>query len=204
MGRRIFDIVVALAALVACGPVIAVAAVLVRASSSGSAFYKSTRVGRFGRPFTMYKLRTMHVRNNNGSSITSADDSRVFAVGRVLRALKVDELPQLWNIVKGDMSIVGPRPEAPDIVDKYYSDEYRRTLDVRPGLTSPGSICYYQFGEQQLREGSAEDYYVTQLLPAKMKQDLEWVRTTNFLTDICVIARTATVLITKLAVRSSH
>ncbi|GAB5442920.1 MAG: O-antigen biosynthesis protein WlbG [Fuerstiella sp.] len=199
MARRIFDVLVAGSALALAAPVIAVGAVAVKLSSPGPAFYNAARIGLEGRLFRMFKLRTMHCREAAGSSITSATDSRVFLVGRLLRLTKVDELPQLWNIVRGDMSIVGPRPEAPDIVEHHYTDTYRESLDVLPGLTSPGSIYYYTHGEQILAEdgADAEELYVQRLLPQKMAIDLQYQRNATLLADLRVIATTAVVLFQK-------
>lgn len=197
MVRRLFDLCIAIPALIGMAPVLLAAAVGIRLSSPGPIFYRASRVGQGGCTFTMFKLRTMHCRAVAGSSITSANDPRVFPVGRLLRALKIDELPQLLNIVKGDMAIVGPRPEAPDIVERYYTDHDRESLAVPPGLTSPGSVFYYTHGEQLLAEGAAEDFYVTRLLPLKMTIDLEYLSRAGLWSDIGVIFSTASVLFQK-------
>jgi lipopolysaccharide/colanic/teichoic acid biosynthesis glycosyltransferase len=139
----------------------------------------------------------MHCRAVQGSSITSANDPRVFPVGRILRSLKIDELPQLLNIVKGDMAIVGPRPEAPDIVDRHYTTRDRQSLAVPPGLTSPGSVFYYTHGERLLADGAAEDFYVAALLPLKMTIDLEYLSRAGLWSDVGVILSTASVLFQK-------
>lgn len=201
MVGRVFDICCSAVALVLLAPVLITAAVGIRLCSSGPALYRAQRVGQGGRPFVMYKMRTMHCRSAAGSSITAADDPRVFALGRLLRAFKIDELPQLLNVLRGEMSIVGPRPEAVDIVQKHYTPEYLASLDVRPGLTSPGSICYYTHGEQLLADGDAEQYYVSRLLPIKMAIDLAYLRRATFLSDLAVIFRTAAVLALKAAGR---
>jgi lipopolysaccharide/colanic/teichoic acid biosynthesis glycosyltransferase len=203
MIQRTFDATVAMIALVFCFPIIAAGALLVRLSSAGPAFYCATRVGLHGRQFRMYKLRSMHVRTDDGSSITAADDARVFPAGKLLRALKIDELPQLFNVICGDMAIVGPRPEAPDIVEQHYNDRYRRTLEVRPGLTSPGSVYYYRYGEQLLSEGSAEADYVAYLLPQKMQRDLEWLDHRSFTGEVRVIWATIATLSAKILRRNS-
>jgi len=207
MARRLFDLIAASCAFIVVAPTIVIAVVAIRLSSRGPVFYRAKRVGRNGHEFTMYKLRTMHVRSQAGSSITSSDDPRVFAVGRLLRSLKIDELPQLLNILRGDMSIVGPRPEAPDIVQSHYTAEFRRTLEVRPGLTSPGSVFYYRHGEHLLQDGSAEQDYVGKLLPLKMQQDLEWLENRSFGADIRVIGDTVKALIEQFTSgrrRTSH
>ncbi len=203
MARRILDLILTITLGLAAAPFIACGAIAVRLSSPGPAFYCARRVGRHGTEFTMYKLRSMHIRSSAGSSITAANDSRVFAAGRILRALKIDELPQLWNIVRGDMSIVGPRPEAPDIVQKHYSPEYLKSLQVAPGLTSPGSVFYYTHGEQLLPDGAAEEVYVERLLPLKMKVDLDYLVRQTVWSDLGVIFTTASVLVQKALGRRS-
>ena len=197
MVRRFFDLCVTIPAMIGLAPVLLLAAVGIRFSSPGPVFYRAQRVGRYGQLFTMFKLRTMHCRASAGSSITSANDPRVFTVGRILRALKIDELPQLLNIIKGDMAVVGPRPEAPDIVDRYYTPDFHRSLNVPPGLTSPGSIFYYTHGESLLADGEAEDFYVAKLLPLKMAIDLEYLDRATPISDFGVMLRTAAVLLQK-------
>lgn len=203
MVRRLLDLCLVVPAMLVVGPVLCIAAVGIRMSSPGPVLYRAQRVGRDGQLFTMFKLRTMHCRIVAGSSITSANDPRVFAVGRILRALKIDELPQLLNILKGEMSVVGPRPEAPDIVERHYTDEYRKSLAVPPGLTSPGSVFYYTHGEQLLADGEAEQFYVSRLLPQKMKLDLEYLPRMSVLGDLRIILQTGLVLVQKAMGRKS-
>ncbi len=137
MIKRLFDIVFASLGLLISFPVVAIAACGIRLSSPGPIFYLAPRVGRHGKPFVMYKLRTMrHRRHDSGSRITGVDDNRIFALGRWLRDWKLDELPQLLNVIRGEMSIVGPRPEDPEMVRLYYTAEHRQTLGVRPGLAA--------------------------------------------------------------------
>lgn len=203
MVRRLLDLCLVVPAMLVVGPVLCIAAVGIRMSSRGPVLYRAQRVGRDGQLFTMFKLRTMHCRTVAGSSITSANDPRVFAVGRILRALKIDELPQLLNILKGEMSVVGPRPEAPDIVERHYTDEYRKSLAVPPGLTSPGSVFYYTHGEQLLADGEAEQFYVSRLLPLKMKLDLDYLPRMSVLGDLRIILQTGLVLAQKALGRKS-
>ncbi|MEZ6127618.1 MAG: sugar transferase [Planctomycetaceae bacterium] len=204
MIRRAFDIAVAATVLVFAAPVIAVAAVSVKLSSSGPAFFAAPRVGLGGTLFTMHKLRTMHCRADQGSSITAAADSRIFLAGRILRKLKIDELPQLINVLKGDMAVVGPRPEAPDIVERHYTASDRETLAVRPGLTSPGAIYNYTHGEVLLAEHDidAEVLYVERILPEKMAMERDYLPRASVLTDIGVILQTVAVLVQKAAGRT--
>ena len=139
-GKRLLDIVIAGCALVLTSPLILVGALLVKLTSPGPAFYRARRAGLGGRPFDMFKLRTMRTGTDTPNRKITADrDERVIPVGRWLRRFKIDELPQLWNVLRGDMSIVGPRPEDWDIVRQHYSDRERRTLEVRPGIASPAA-----------------------------------------------------------------
>src|SRR5580765_2430484 len=183
IGKRLLDIVVTACALTAAAPLLLVAAVGIRLTSPGPVLYRAQRIGRDrrrpyanlclgayqperrragygGREFTMYKFRTMHVSADPGSSITARNDSRVFPFGAWLRATKIDELPQLINIIRGDMTLVGPRPEAPDIVRNHYTPDDLSTLQTLPGLTSPGSLYYYTHCEAKLPNDAVVELYV--------------------------------------------
>ncbi len=201
MAKRTLDLVVAAVAMVAALPLLAIAAVAIRLSSPGPVLYRATRVGRGGRPFTMYKLRTMHVNHAAAggkvakSAITAKDDPRVFAVGSLLRRTKIDELPQLFNVLRGDMSLVGPRPEDPRFVEKNYTPADLATLDVRPGLTSPGSVWYYTTAESELTSDDPERHYVERVLPLKLALDLVYVREVSWRYDLALIGRTVVVLV---------
>lgn len=190
IAKRAFDIVAAGAATLVLAPVVAIAALGVKLSSRGPVFYRSERMGRHGRPFTILKIRTMRVGTAGASAITAAGDNRVFAFGRVLRACKIDELPQLWNVLNGDMTIVGPRPEAVSIVEDHYGPEHMRTLDIRPGLASPGSLWGTTHGEQMIGTDHPERDYVVNVLPVKMALELHYLEHQSFALDLSVIART--------------
>ena len=200
MIKRTLDLALATLALIAALPLLAVAAVGIRLSSPGPILYRATRVGRGGRPFTMYKLRTMHVNHATvggkvaTSAITAKDDPRVFRVGAVLRQTKIDELPQLFNVLSGDMSLVGPRPEDPRFVERNYTTTHLATLDVRPGLTSPGSVWYYTSAEDDLSSEDPERHYVEHVLPLKLALDLVYVRRVSWYYDLALIGRTIRVL----------
>lgn len=207
--KRVFDLIAATIASLFAAPIVLCAAVAVKLSSSGPAFYQASRAGLGGQPFTMWKLRTMHCRDIAGSSITASEDPRVFLVGKVLRKLKIDELPQLINIFRGEMSVVGPRPEATDIVENHFTAEYRRTLDVKPGLTSPGAVYYYTEGERLLSETSdaPEQVYLDTILPAKMQLELDYQGQSSLWGDLGIITDTAMVLLGKalpISIRSSE
>jgi lipopolysaccharide/colanic/teichoic acid biosynthesis glycosyltransferase len=193
MGRRICEIALAGVALCLCAPIIAIAMAAIGLASPGPVIFRTSRVGHHGRLFTLYKLRTMHL-TAAGLPVTQRDDPRVFRVGRWLRASKVDELPQLVNVLAGDMAIVGPRPEDPAIVAAHYTDAQRETLRVRPGLASPGSIYNYTHGEATLGGEAALDTYVRDLLPLKLALDLEYVRHASFWYDVRIVGRTVAVL----------
>jgi lipopolysaccharide/colanic/teichoic acid biosynthesis glycosyltransferase len=191
MAKRLVDVVLALAGLLVAAPLLAVAAVGIALSDRGPLLYRARRIGADGRPFTMFKLRTMRV--NQGaftSAVTAAADPRVFPFGAWLRRSKVDEMPQLVNVLRGEMSIIGPRPEDQGMVDRHYSPVHRETLRVRPGLASPGSIYNLTHGERLLDGADPEGRYVEQLLPLKVALDVVYVRHRSLRYDAALIGRT--------------
>ncbi|MEP7308722.1 MAG: sugar transferase [Acidobacteriota bacterium] len=222
MVKRPLDVVVAGLALAVTSPLFVVAAIGIKLTSPGPIFYRAKRIGRdlrrsrsdsgapvhlgerrrqdgyYGREFTMYKFRTMRVDSDASSPITAARDSRVFPFGAFLRATKIDELPQLVNVLKGDMSIVGPRPEAPEIVRGHYSADDITTLQVPPGVTSPGTVYYYTHGESTLAADSTVDHYVKRLLPVKLALDRVYIQRGRALYDIRVIFRTAAAILARI------
>ena len=190
--RRLLDLAASASGLVLLSPLFAVLAVAVKASSAGPVFHRGERIGRGGKAFTLYKFRSMRV-GDSGPAITRAGDPRVTAVGRFLRRTKLDELPQLINIAIGDMSLVGPRPEAPRYV-AMYDEEQRRILSVRPGLTSPASLAF-RSEEEQLVGPDWERLYVETIMPAKLRIDLEYIGRRTLASDLRVIARTVAALL---------
>ena len=196
MVKRLFDVALTALALVASLPILIVAALGIRLSSPGPVLYRATRAGRRGRLFVMYKLRTMEIRQEllSDSVITAASDRRVFPFGALLRRSKVDELPQLFNILRGDMAVVGPRPEDPKVVAQHYTPEQWETLDVPPGLTSPGALYSTTHGETWLSERDAERDYYEHLLPLKLALDRVYVRNASLTYDLGVIVRTLSVI----------
>jgi lipopolysaccharide/colanic/teichoic acid biosynthesis glycosyltransferase len=189
--RRAVDLIVSAVALAISGPVILALAAAVRFSSRGPAFYRQVRVGRSHEPFTILKLRSMVTGADlAGPLVTSHADSRVTRLGAVLRATKLDELPQLVNVLKGDMTLIGPRPEVPRYIPCYSSGELE-TLNVRPGLTGAGQIFYTRM--QQAPVSGAEDpeqHYITCELPAKLGFDLDYLRRRSLWYDITIVLRT--------------
>lgn len=191
MIKRPFDIAVAALALLVAAPFIVVAASGIKLTSPGPIFYRARRAGRDGALFTMYKLRTMHVAQTEASSITAPGDNRIFPFGNLIRRLKLDELPQFWNILNGNMSLVGPRPEAPDIVEKHYSDWMHETLRIRPGVTSPGAIYNYLMADTLLDNNDLEGSYVRNLLPPKLALERAYLERANFFSDLGYVVLSA-------------
>ncbi|MCI8779896.1 MAG: sugar transferase [Lachnospiraceae bacterium] len=177
-------------ALLVLSPVMLFAAIGIKLSSQGPVFYKAKRMGKNLKPLTIYKFRTMYVGAEKEGAVTAVHDKRVFALGEVLRKTKIDELPQLINILNGTMSIIGPRPEDMDIVNKYYTREEKKTLTVLPGLACPGSIFNYTHGEQYLKDNNTEDAYVKEFLHIKLALDLYYLRHWSLFYDIRIIFRT--------------
>jgi lipopolysaccharide/colanic/teichoic acid biosynthesis glycosyltransferase len=186
--ERAIDVALSLPALVAASPLMAAAAVAIKLDSRGPVFYHGMRAGRDGVPFRIHKLRTMRA-GAGGPSVTAGDDPRITRVGRVLRRTKLDELPQLLNVVKGDMSLVGPRPEHPDYV-AHYTPRQRRLLSVRPGLTGPATLAYLD-EEEQLRGGGAETNYLEHVLPLKLELELDYLERATARSRAAILLRTA-------------
>ena len=191
MAKRLLDVLASLLGIIALSPVLLFAAVGIRLSSRGPVLYLSKRAGRSGEPFTMHKFRTMRIdQGANSSSITSSRDPRVFALGSILRRLKIDELPQLYDVLRGKMSFVGPRPEDLDVVRNHYAPEHRETLAVRPGLASPGSIYNYTHGEKLIGREDPQRDYIEKLLPVKLALELVYIRNFSLFYDLRLIFRT--------------
>jgi len=191
VAKRALDLLVAVPALVVVSPVLAVVAVLIRRKDGGPAIYASKRVGKDGRPFRMYKFRTMVVDAERiGGPSTAADDPRLTRIGERLRRYKLDEVPQLWNVVRGEMSLVGPRPEVPAYVDLYTPNE-RRLLSVKPGITDWASIRFRDEGEILRGAADPEQAYMERIRPAKVQLGLEYVRRQSFWIDLAILAATA-------------
>ena len=194
---RACDVVVAALALALAAPVLLLAALAIRLVSPGPVLYRARRLGLGGRPFVMFKLRTMHA-DGGGAPITGPGDPRVFPLGRWLRRAKIDELPQLLNVLAGDMALIGPRPEEPAIVAQAYGPVHRVTLEVPPGLTSPGSLFQTTDGDALLDPADPVGSYVARLLPLKISLDVVYVRRASLGYDLRLMGRTAWTLGTLL------
>ncbi|HWO57238.1 MAG TPA: sugar transferase [bacterium] len=188
MGKRLFDLVCATAGLIVASPLLVLIALAVVGTSRGPVFFRQERIGRGFAPFRIVKFRTMY-EGIDGPLVTSRGDRRVTPVGRLLRRTKLDELPQLWNVVRGDMSLVGPRPEVRRYVEMFRAD-YEVILQARPGITDPASL---KFRREELLLAAASDpeaRYVTEILPQKIAMAKEYVRTRSFAGDLVLILRT--------------
>lgn len=190
--RRKIEAVLAAAALILGAPLFAIVAIGIWLSDPGPVFYLADRAGLGGIPFRMYKFRTMRVTSAPASRIAGPADSRVFPFGRLLRRLKLDELPQLLNILRGEMAFVGPRPEDPWIVDHVYTAADRETLNVLPGLTSPGTLYYFTQAEPFLDSANAEASYIAGPLPKKLALDRAYIRKASALKDLRLVAQALT------------
>jgi lipopolysaccharide/colanic/teichoic acid biosynthesis glycosyltransferase len=184
--KRSFDILVSAGGLALLAFPFAVIALAIKLSSTGPVFYRQQRIGRGGRPFCLYKFRTMRVRED-GPLITVEGDPRITRVGRVLRRCKVDELPQLWNVLCGDMSIIGPRPEVERLV-RHYTPEQRRLLEQTPGLAGRSQLVYPQEADVLQGYPNPEEVYRQYLMPKKLAVDLEYERSRTFRSDLLLLA----------------
>ena len=187
--KYLFDRVVSLLGLLVLWPVLLVVAVLVRVKMPGGpVIFTQQRVGRYGRLFTMYKFRTMTVAHG-GSSISVAGESRITPLGAVLRRYKLDELPELWNVLIGDMSFVGPRPDVPGYADKLQGED-RLILNLRPGITGPASLKYANEEEILAQVADARWYNDHVIFPDKVKINLDYYYHNTFIGDIKLIFQT--------------
>jgi lipopolysaccharide/colanic/teichoic acid biosynthesis glycosyltransferase len=194
--KRFFDVLFSALALCVLLPLFILISIVIKVDTPGPVFFSGLRVGRMGKSFYMLKFRTMHNVKSNGSGITVKDDPRITGSGRWLRRLKLDELPQLINVIAGEMSLVGPRPEDPKYVGIYDSRQ-RQLLDYLPGITSPGSMLFRD--ESGLLQGDNwEELYCKEILPQKLNADLEYFERATLWSDLGIIARTAAVFVGRL------
>lgn len=197
--RRLLDIVAAAVGLLLLSPLFLIIAYLIKRDSPGPVFYFGPRLGKNGKPFGIVKFRTMYERKDSyeGPRITAAGDTRVTPLGRWLRDTKINELPQLWNVLVGDMSLVGPRPEDPEIAKSWPAGLREELLSVRPGITSPATVIF-RSEEEMLSTSSLLDDYLRTILPDKLRLDLKYIRKRSLLTDLDVIFMTMLLLLPRL------
>lgn len=190
MVKRLFDFTSALMAFIVLSPFLIIIAAIVAFSTQGPVFYRQKRVGRHNRDFFIFKFRTMYVGSDRGSLITiGGRDSRITPAGYFLRKYKLDELPQLINVLMGEMSIVGPRPEVRKYVD-LYSPEQMKVLDVLPGLTDDASLAFSNESELLALAEDPEKEYREKIMPAKLALNLQYIQRRNFFYDLRLILRT--------------
>jgi lipopolysaccharide/colanic/teichoic acid biosynthesis glycosyltransferase len=186
---RLIDVTASSLGLVLLSPLLLAIVVLIKLTSPGPVFYRTARAGKDGVPFRLYKFRSMVVDADKlGPGITAAEDHRITRVGHFLRRTKLDELPQLVNVLRGDMSLVGPRPEDPRYV-AHYTPEQRQILSVRPGITSPASLAYRD-ESVRLTGVDWEKAYIEQIMPQKLAIDLAYLQRRNLFTDLGLVFRT--------------
>lgn len=183
--KRVFDVLLCTFALIVLSPLFLITAVAIKLSSPGPILYYSDRTAKGHKPFHFYKFRSMHMTNADKGMFV-ADENRVFPVGKLIRRLKIDELPQLINVIKGDMSIVGPRPMPYASVDTTYYGKYQKILSVRPGLTSAASLFDYTVGDTY----SDNDLYMREVLPYKLEMEMLYLKKESFSYDVSLVWRT--------------
>jgi len=191
-GKRLFDVAAAAIGLLILSPLLALVAIAVHLTSSRPAIFRQQRTGQFAKPFFILKFRSMRLAAaGRGALLTAAGDPRVTPLGRILRKTKIDELPQLWNVLRGDMSLVGPRPEVP-VYTAQYNARQKQVLDVKPGITSP----QINFDEEALMASrpDKEAFYLSDMLPAKLESDLAYCRNIRFSSDLKILFGTVTQL----------
>lgn len=188
--RRFVDIVVALLAIASLSPLMLLIALAVLVSSPGNPFYGGWRAGKDGRNFRMWKFRTMIHGAARMGPITGKNDSRVTPLGRLLRKTKLDELPQFFNLLLGDMTLVGPRPESPEIV-ALYTPSQRAVLSVKPGVTGKVQLDHDDESDIIPEGVHPQEYYLTHLMDPKLRMDLDYLRVRTFLSDARIVFATA-------------
>jgi lipopolysaccharide/colanic/teichoic acid biosynthesis glycosyltransferase len=189
MIKRIFDFISSFFFLFLFFPFFILLSILIKIDSKGPIFFTQIRVGKNNKDFLLLKFRTMKVAQENSSLITIGNDNRITNIGNILRKYKLDELPQLINILKGEMSVVGPRPEVRKYVDMYSSSQLE-VLSVKPGLTDPSSIKFSNESELLGTAANPEKYYTETLMPLKIEISLNYVRTQTFVGDLRIIFQT--------------
>lgn len=187
--KRIFDFTISLLGLLVLLPIFIIISLFIKISSKGPIFFKQVRITQNGKEFYIYKFRTMYVNNDNQSQLTIGADKRITGIGKILRKFKIDELPQLINVINGEMSLVGPRPEVPKYV-KYYTESQREILKVKAGITDYASIYFSNENEILGNVEDPEKYYIEKIIPLKIKLNKKYINEANLLTDIKIIMMT--------------
>lgn len=188
--KRVFDFFAALIGIIVISPILIVVSIAIKLDSPGNIMFLQKRVGKDEKEFYIYKFRTMVTDAEKlGKQITVGKDSRITKVGAFLRKYKIDELPQLFNVLKGDMSLVGPRPEVPKYV-ALYNEEQKKVLSVRPGITDLASLRYSDENEILGKVDNPEEYYINVIMKDKLNLNLEYIEKSNLFFDISLIIKT--------------
>ncbi|MBV8469217.1 MAG: sugar transferase [Burkholderiaceae bacterium] len=196
MSKRLFDIMLSGLGLLLLSPLLVLLALWIKLDSPGPVMFRQQRVGRHGRLFDIHKLRSMRVdAQSEGPQITVGADPRITRSGRFIRAAKLDELPQLWDVLRGAMSLVGPRPEVPRYVALYPEDVKRLVLSVRPGITDLASIEYRNESELLARAQDPEHEYVHVVMPRKLAYAVQYAKTHSLAGDLRILWRTVRVVV---------
>lgn len=191
MLKRLFDIIFSFIGLVLIVPILIIVAILLKLSSPGPIFFSGTRIGKKGKPFKMYKLRTMVVgAEEMGGPSTASDDPRLTSIGKFLKKIQLDELPQFINVFKGEMSLVGPRPEVPLYVNLMTEEEKKIILSVRPGMTDLASLWNFHEGEILKGSPDPEKTYIEKIRPKKIELQIEYVKNRSLWLDLKIILKT--------------
>jgi lipopolysaccharide/colanic/teichoic acid biosynthesis glycosyltransferase len=191
MIKRLFDILFSIVMLLLLSPLLLSMVVIVALDSPGGVFFGQIRVGKSGRHFRLWKFRTMKVNAESSGQLTvGSRDNRITRAGFYLRKYKIDELPQLWNVLTGDMSIVGPRPEVPRYV-AMYNEEQKQVLSILPGITDYASLLYFTENDLLAASSNPEETYIREIMPAKLELNLKYIREMSFLGDMKIVLLTA-------------
>lgn len=188
MNKRIFDFIASFCALLVISPFILIISILIKLRMPGPVFFRQIRTGRNGKPFILIKFRTMIV-NHGGNTTSVLGDSRITPLGAVLRKYKFDELPELWNVLIGDMSFVGPRPDVPEFTDRLVGEE-KLILKLRPGITGPATLRYAREEELLSKVQDPKKFTDENIWPDKVKLNLEYYHGRNFFLDMQIIIKT--------------
>ncbi len=199
MVKRMFDIIFSVFGLILFSPVLIGISIVIKKEDRGPVFYRGIRVGRYGKPFRIFKFRTMVVDAEKiGASSTAEDDPRITKIGKWIRKYKLDELPQLLNVLKGEMSFVGPRPQVPWAVE-LYNEKEKRILDVRPGITDYASIKFRNEAEILKNSKDPDKTYLEKIAPEKLKLSLKYLENMSLWSDIKIIFTTIRAVFQKTA-----
>jgi lipopolysaccharide/colanic/teichoic acid biosynthesis glycosyltransferase len=194
IGKKWFDASFAVLGLLVISPILVLTAILIRLTSSGPVFFRQKRTGRLGKSFRIFKFRTMvWDEGKSGNRVTATDDPRITSLGRFLRRTKLDEIPQLLNVLRGEMSFVGPRPEVPEYTATYNLWQ-KRILIALPGITGPAAIAFVNEEEILAVQPDKDAFYRASLLPAKLDLDVAYCENIRFLTDLALIFKTVALL----------